>query len=196
MELASFAACRKTESARPLTVALLVAAAMPLGGCEEDDVRFGPPNNLRRERSGNFTPCPPPSPSPDAKCPDWATEVFPLLDGAAGRCTNESCHSATSPHAGLVLYAGEPDASYASLAAYEDANGRPYVGDGDTPEEGLDPYFLCNLTAAPLVGTRMPLGGAMPPDALVLMRDWVSCGMRGPGGAGPTAGANEAGGGT
>lgn len=193
----SFQPNGKTHLRRPRLHWALGVVLAGLAACQDPTVRFGPPNNLRLRDSKSIAVCAAPLGATGAVCPEWETVVFPLLDGPANRCTNDACHSEGSPSKGLALYAGEPGKSYAALAKYKNAAGRPYVADVDTADATLPPYMLCNLTANPVVGARMPLGEPMSAADLTTLGDWALCGMKekggtplplGTGGAGGTSG--------
>ena len=197
MGLPSFPSNRLTESPgwrlQAKFAALAVGAAL-VGACQDFTVRFGPPNNLRLRDSKSVEACPAPPGATGAVCPDWATKVFPVLDGEANRCTNEACHSEGSPSKGLALFAGDAAKTYAAMAKYKNAAGRPYVVDAELGDPELPAYMLCNLTANPLVGSRMPLGEAMTAADLATIGDWVLCGMKEEGGTPLPSGAGGAGG--
>jgi hypothetical protein len=194
MGLPSFNPNRKTESARRSFQLGGVLALALVWACQDPTVRFGPPNNLRQRDSKSVEVCEPPPGATGATCPEWETEVFPLLDNETNRCTNEACHSEQSPSKGLALYKGDAAKTYAALAKYKNAAGRPYVADADMADPELPPYMLCNLSANPLVGSRMPLGEPMGADDLTMFGNWALCGMKEMGGTPVPSGAGGAGG--
>ncbi len=174
--------------ARALVVVSLVAAA----ACDDDTVRFGPPNNLQFPDSGSAAVCKAPEGSTGETCPDWETVVFPLLESYG--CTNSACHSETKASGDLALYEGDATKTYEALAAFTNGAGRPYVADSDAADPNAPPYMLCNLTASPPVGPLMPPGGMMKED-LVIVGNWALCGMRLKGGTPVTPDGSGGGGG-
>ncbi|MSP25192.1 MAG: hypothetical protein EXR75_08510 [Myxococcales bacterium] len=179
--------------ARQFALAVAVAASL---GCDDAEVRFGPPGGLRIRTDGavgSAKACPLPAGASGAECPEWADSVFPtIFDSEKYRCSAKGCHSGT-PSAGLALFPGDPDKSYESMKAYENF-GRPYISD----LEPAKAYLLCNLTDEPKfsLGTVMPKNAALIEETdLVLLGNWVACGMAKEGGT-PVMGTGGAGGGS
>ncbi len=197
---------RVTESTSKRARRVLVAGAClaAAAGCSDGAVRFGPPDNLRiRDTKSANLACPPPKGSTGAPCPDWETVIFPLFDGKIGgktyACTETACHGDATkggnPSKGLTLYPGNPKASYDALAAYKNLAGRPYVADGANLKPGdLPPYVICNLTADPLVGSRMPQGAPVSDADMITIGNWALCGMKEKGGTAGAGGGGGAGG--
>jgi hypothetical protein len=178
-------AASSSRSERRLLVLVLVA----LWGCATDEVEFGPPGGLRARREGNTdnAACPTEAAADGSVCPDWSTELFPMLDetGPYG-CALASCHGTAPGAAGLHIPPGDASTAYDNMAAFENA-GRPYVG-------GEDSYILCNLSPDPdvKIGSLMPLVGGpveglVMGDDLVALGNWVLCG-------GPKTGSGGTGG--
>lgn len=163
-----------------------------LVACEDDNVRFGPPNNLRPPGGGSVA-CPAPAGATGTVCPEWETEVFPMLEEKSG-CTNKACHSEDKPSGGLALVEGDAAKSYEALAAFKNAAGRPYVADAEKADPEAPPYMICNVTATPPVGPLMPPSG-MSDEDLVVLGNWALCGMKQKGGT-PLEGSGGSGGGT
>lgn len=180
---------RSSRRVRWLLLVGLVGAA----ACEEDQVRFGPPNNLRLRDSKSIDPCPNPPGATGETCPEWETEVFPILDSDKVGCTAIGCHSEESPSKGLALYKGDAAKSYEAMSKYVNAAGRPYLKDVDDQDPDKPPYLICNLTANPLVGSRMPLGDPMSKEDLVVLGNWALCGMKQAGGTPVMPGAGGGG---
>jgi hypothetical protein len=193
------------------SISLLTAGFAASACLAEDELLFGEPDTLSRRftkasgtsGAGGAYQCP--LPGATADCPDWATQIFPLIDSPKYACTTlGACHDVGKSQPRIV--AGDAAASYASLAAFKSAKaaakGRPYFG---KPEEA---YILCNLvwdgqTAAkknPLDTTEMPSGaaegmGAYTTADIALIASWVKCGSPEKGGAATgTGGGGGAGG--
>ena len=169
--------------------------------CLPDEPRFGPPNGLHEPgmgdggSGGRLCALPPGVDASGATCPDWTTEVFPLLDQPYA-CTSDGCHGDINGSKGLTLVSGDGAATYAALAAYDNADGHPYIRPGGTD----DAYILCNVwnEAPRKLGSRMPIvQGEIPliqGDDLITIGNWVACGMP-ENGAGGSGGSGSAGGG-
>ncbi len=180
-----------------LCISSLLAACV--FGCEDDSTRFGPPGGLRvrgNDQTNNSQPCPLPEGVSGDPCPDWATEVFPLFDGKYG-CTLDNCHSGSVGAASLTLYEGDASASYDAMAAY-DNYGRKYF-----EENGQDSaYLMCNLSNDPqinfLLSSPMPIlteevTSLVVGEDLILVGNWVACGMLKQGGGGGQGGSGGGG---
>ncbi len=181
--------------ALPSAIALAAAVAAP-AACDDGDVRFGPPGGLRvrtDDAVGSSEPCPLPEGATGATCPEWADAVFPAIFASETyKCSADGCHGpGGTPSAGLTLYPDDADKTYDALAAYQNY-GRPYVSEGEPAKA----YLLCNLTNSPDVslGTVMPPTALIEGEDLVLLGDWVACGMKKQGGT-PVTGTGGAGGG-
>ncbi|MBM4377184.1 MAG: hypothetical protein FJ095_19055 [Deltaproteobacteria bacterium] len=189
MGVPSFRDRRQSESFRG-ACAFVIALGLAAAACDDGEVRFGPPNNLRFPDGGTGI-CPAPTGATGETCPEWETDVFPMLENNSG-CTNKACHSEDKPSGGLALHEGDATKSYEALAAFKNQAGRPYVADADTVDPEAPPYMLCNVTATPPIGPLMPPSG-MSDEDLVVLGNWALCGMKlkggtpiGQGGAGGT----------
>lgn len=162
--------------------------------CNDPEVRFGRPGGLRVRgglgggSAADTCPYPPGTDETGATCPDWATEVYPLLDGPYA-CTKDGCHLPPGGEFNLNIPTGDPDGAYDALADYKNGD-RPYIGE----DLQSTAYILCNIWTATdsKIGSFMPLPGqgvTYIEDAdLTLIANWVACGMKreggGTGGAG------------
>lgn len=177
-----------------LATALLALAATLGVGCLEDDVTYGPVGGLRIRGEVAPDPCALPAglDGPPAVCPDWATDVFPLLDGTYG-CTLDGCHAGPNDPTGVNMVPGDADASYDALAAFVRGD-RPYIA----PNGQEEAYLLCNIDQnAPVrIGTLMPTTSPkIAGDDLITIAGWVACGMLKTGGT-PGVGGGGTGGAT
>lgn len=176
--------------------AFALSVAMLAGACLEGSVEFGPPNNLRLRGNASIEPCVLPEGADGSVCPDWETEVFPLLDEKYN-CALSGCHLGPNDPTGVNMVKGDHVATHAALTAFTN-NDRPYISETE-PENA---YLLCNIDpAAPvLIGSFMPRGEVISPEDLIIIGNWVACGMKLSGGTpvdtgGGGAGAGAAGGG-
>jgi hypothetical protein len=150
----------------------------------DDDCPFGPPGGPQRK---NATKCV--VVLDDAGCTKtFRDDVFPILTGAvAGRsgggCSQPNCHGPNTQGGAIlpISAAPTPDELYATLAAFRNDAGDPYIEEGNA-----NAWFLCNLTG------RVGGGNPMPPTAgltdapnsteddqdLATVEEWVRCGMK------------------
>jgi hypothetical protein len=164
--------------AHALPLLALVSAA--LLGCLDDKVTFGPPQGLRRSTRCFDEVCPIPAASEGMACPDFATQVFPLLDDPIlYGCTLAGCHGDPARQAGFFMPAGDADSSYDNMAAYVNPDlNRPYVSSDPADK----PYFLCNLSTDPEVNAcseHMPTEGFARVEGsnLAILGAWALCNM-------------------
>ena len=170
-----------------LALGLCMTLVLLWAGCQDETVRFGQPGGLRVTSEA----CPLPQGTDSSLCPDWATVVYPVLE--ANNCSQGGCHGVAednAPH----LPAGDPMAAYDNMANYENYS-RPYIGEGKQETA----FILCNLQEKyNFIDSRlMPPGVKMGADDLLVLGNWVACGMRkgdgGVGGAGGSGGAASGG---
>jgi hypothetical protein len=174
---------------RRFTALLAVSVATVLGaGCSvgdqlcpegtnlrdrDDDCPYGEQLGPRIEKAG----CPPVQQKTDcAGAPVWTTDVFPILDNAAGaRCTTESCHGGANPPK-IGLPAGDAAQSYSALTGYTSpaAGGAYYVDKGDASKS----WILCNISGDKRLGSAMPIGAQVGAAELQTIQDWLSCGAK------------------
>ena len=158
---------------------------MVVGACQDETVRFGQPGGLRVTSEA----CPLPQGTDSEACPDWGSVVYPVLE--ANNCSQGGCHgdvTDNAPH----LPAGDPATAYDNMAGYENYS-RPYIGEGKQDTA----FILCNLQEKfNFIDSRvMPPGAKMNEADLVVVGNWVACGMRkGEAGGGGNAGGGGAGG--
>ena len=101
-----------------------------------------------------------------------------MIDAKRGRCSEAMvCHGEGSGGYGLYLPKGDIKQFFASLYAYKNQDGAPYVN-AQNPAES---WMLCNLTAQPGAGSVMPPpAGLTDPSDVTLVRGWLLCGAPGP----------------
>ncbi len=101
-------------------------------------------------------------PDPTATFSRVQAEVF------TPSCALSGCHSGASPQQGMDLSAGRSYASIVNVRAVESTRLRIAPGDPDAS------YLISKVRGdATITGSRMPLGGALPPDREKLLVDWV-----------------------
>ncbi len=184
----------------------VVAGGMLLlaAGCDDGDVRFGPPGGLRIRGVTTVTAeCPlpmgvPVDPTP-AECATvaWggAQGIFAKYMDAGlprGNCAAGGCHNGPNDPTGVNMAAGDPDVSWDALAAFSNG-GRPYV----SSDPNAAPYLMCNIDPATTVpyGSPMPKGPIYEPAELQEIGLWAACGMAKDGIAGGGVGGGGVGGG-
>lgn len=101
-------------------------------------------------------------PDPTATFSRVQAEVF------TPSCALSGCHSGASPKAGQDLSAGKAYAQIVNVRSVESTRLRIAPGDPDGS------YLISKVRGdATITGSRMPLGGALPPDREKLLVDWV-----------------------
>lgn len=101
-------------------------------------------------------------PDPTATFSRVQAEVF------TPSCALSGCHSGASPQQGMDLSAGRSYASIVNVRAVESTRLRVAPGDPDAS------YLISKVRGdATIAGSRMPLGGALPPERVNLLVDWV-----------------------
>jgi hypothetical protein len=102
------------------------------------------------------------APDPTATFTRVQTEVF------TPSCALSGCHSGASPKQGQDLSAGRAWAQIVSVRSVESTRLRIAPGDPDAS------YLISKVKGdATITGSRMPLGGALPPERVKLLVDWV-----------------------
>lgn len=169
---------RSWRAAIAAGLGLALGASLLAPGCGPDDnVRYGPPNNLRT--GGRCASCALGDGVTGELCPSFA-EVFELLGPGRLGCTALGCHGGEMGALGLTISDSDPAAAYDAMAAYVNGEGRPYVKQGGQLGDRDEAYILCNLDGT--CGTRMPivvpgLAEAITPEQRRLIGEWVACGM-------------------
>lgn len=83
-------------------------------------------------------------------------------------CALSGCHAGPSPQLGLDLGAGRSYANTVNVRAVESTRLRIAPGDADAS------YLVSKVRGdATITGSRMPPGGALSPDQIQLLVDWV-----------------------
>jgi hypothetical protein len=101
-------------------------------------------------------------PDPTATFARVQAEVF------TPSCALSGCHSGASPKVGQDLSAGRAYAQIVNVRAVESTRLRIAPGDPDAS------YLISKVRGdATITGSRMPLGGALPPQRVQLLVDWV-----------------------
>ena len=188
---------------------VLGSASISLGSCtvgdaictdrtveedRDDDCPFGPPGGPQKE-------------SKPGGCVfefvetcdvTWAGDVFPILTspqpGGGPACSNQFCHGPGTPGGADMLVPTDTPTSdelYDILAAVKNEAGDPYIAEDDPAA-----WFLCNVGATPGGGVAMPpsSGFTAAPAELAILEEWVKCGMKRDGVAGPGVGGGGMGG--
>lgn len=102
------------------------------------------------------------APDPTATFTRIQAEVF------TPSCALSGCHSGASPRQGMDLSSGRSYASIVNVRSVESTRLRIAPGDPDAS------YLISKVRGdATITGSRMPLGGALPPDRVNLLVDWV-----------------------
>ena len=102
------------------------------------------------------------APDPTATFTRVQAEVF------TPSCALSGCHSGASPKVGQDLSAGRAYAQIVNVRAVESTRLRIAPGDPDAS------YLISKVKGdATITGSRMPLGGALPPERVKLLVDWV-----------------------
>jgi hypothetical protein len=190
---------RSSRLALALALIVLGATIGPLASCEMGDA-VCPDNTVEEDRDDDCPYGPPGGPqrSGSTKCVvalgetncthTFRDDVFPILVApvaprSGGGCTLPACHGANT-QGGAVLLLPEgltPDDLYARLVAFKNDAGDPYL-EQDNPNA----WFLCNLKAQPGGGNAMPKPTGLTDSAqtaeddqdLVIIDEWVRCGMK------------------
>lgn len=101
-------------------------------------------------------------PDPSATFSRVQAEVF------TPSCALSGCHAGASPQQGMDLSVGRGYASVVNVRAVEST--RPRIAPGDVEAS----YLISKVRGdATITGSRMPPGGALPPDKVQLLVDWV-----------------------
>ena len=83
-------------------------------------------------------------------------------------CALSGCHSGASPKVGQDLSAGKAYAQIVNVRSVESTRLRIAPGDPDAS------YLISKVKGdATITGSRMPLGGTLPPEIEKLLVDWV-----------------------
>lgn len=83
-------------------------------------------------------------------------------------CALSGCHSGPTPKQGMNLSAGNAYANIVNVVAVESTRVRIAPGDPDGS------YMVSKVKGdSTIAGSRMPLGGALPPERIQLLVDWV-----------------------
>ena len=83
-------------------------------------------------------------------------------------CALSGCHSGASPTAGQDLSAGRAYTQIVNVRSVQSTRLRIAPGDPDAS------YLISKVRGdATITGSRMPLGGALPPEKEKLLVDWV-----------------------
>lgn len=101
-------------------------------------------------------------PDPNATFQRVQTQIF------TPSCALSGCHSGATPKQGMNLSAGNAYANIVNVTAVESTRKRIAPGDPDGS------YMVSKVKGdATISGSRMPLGGALPPERIQLLVDWV-----------------------
>lgn len=101
-------------------------------------------------------------PDPTATFSRVQAEVF------TPSCALSGCHSGASPTAGQDLSAGKAYSQTVNVRSEQSTRLRIAPGDPDAS------YLISKVRGdATITGSRMPLGGALPPERVNLLVDWV-----------------------
>lgn len=109
------------------------------------------------------------SPTEPADAPD-PTATFSRVQAEVftPSCALSGCHSGASPKVGMDLSAGKAYAQIVNVRSVESARLRIAPGDPDAS------YLISKVRGdATITGSRMPLGGTLPPEREKLLVDWV-----------------------
>lgn len=102
------------------------------------------------------------APDPTATFTRIQAEVF------TPSCALSGCHSGPNPQLGMDLSAGRAYAQIVNVRAVESSRARIAPGDPDAS------YLISKVKGdATITGNRMPFGGALPPEHVQLLVDWV-----------------------
>jgi hypothetical protein len=83
-------------------------------------------------------------------------------------CALSGCHAGPNPQLGMDLAAGRSYSNIVNVRAVESTRLRIAPGDADAS------YLVSKVRGdATITGSRMPPGGALPPDQVQLLVDWV-----------------------
>lgn len=83
-------------------------------------------------------------------------------------CALSGCHAGPNPQLGLDLAAGRSYSNIVNVRAVESTRLRVAPGDADAS------YLVSKVRGdATITGSRMPPGGALSPDQVKLLVDWV-----------------------
>lgn len=101
-------------------------------------------------------------PDPAATFARVQSEVF------TPSCALSGCHGGANPQQGMDLSAGRSYSSIVNVRAVESTRLRIAPGDADAS------YLISKVRGdATITGSRMPPGGALSPDQVALLVDWV-----------------------
>jgi hypothetical protein len=101
-------------------------------------------------------------PDPSATFARVQAEVF------TPSCALSGCHTGASPQQGMDLGAGRSYASIVNVRAVESRRLRIAAGDAEAS------YLISKIRGdATIAGSRMPPGGALSPEKVQLLVDWV-----------------------
>lgn len=83
-------------------------------------------------------------------------------------CALSGCHAGANPQQGMELSAGRSYAQIVNVRAVESTRLR--IAPGDTAAS----YLVSKVSGdATITGVRMPPGGALSPEQMTLLADWV-----------------------
>jgi len=83
-------------------------------------------------------------------------------------CALSGCHAGPNPQLGMDLAAGRSYSNIVNVRAVESTRLRIAPGDAEAS------YLVSKVRGdATITGSRMPPGGALPPDQVQLLVDWV-----------------------